>query len=98
MNDINQDEIIALGHFCETLAFDDRWQRLVEIHNHQCFLSFANTTANQRNIREDAFSSYAGVRDLVTMMTNLAAAMHQLTDPEPPAPSDVDDYDDVDAL
>jgi hypothetical protein len=88
MTELSNDEIITLGYFCETLAFDERWQRLVEMHNHQCFLNFANTTANQRNVREDAFASYAGVRDLVTMMTNLAAAMHQLTDPEPQALSE----------
>jgi hypothetical protein len=92
MTEPNNDEIVALGVLSEALLRDDTFNRLVELFNQQCFSNFANTTVNQRNIREEAFARYDGVRTFIGMMAAYAAEMHELTDTkEDTAPSDEPD-------
>jgi hypothetical protein len=78
---LTNDEIIALGIFCEELANSGLFQMLCEQYEKNCFQHLMTTQPHETKKREGIFASYVGVKDFLGLMTSIAELKTKLTEP-----------------
>lgn len=88
---MHQDELIALGDYCETLMNHHMFNVVVQCFDAKTTQSLLNTAPGDKETRERHYHEIQGVRGLLSMMVDLVKQKNDLID-QTQAPSDDDDY------
>lgn len=65
---MNEDEVISLGQYCESLLTQEHFTTLVKQFETQTIEHLLTTRAEEKQRREDIFQSMSGVRDFLGLM------------------------------
>lgn len=84
--DLTDDEIIAVGSFCETVTQQQAWRVLTDTFEQQIFQHMMCTEAQEQKKREGIYASFSGVRDFIAHINALIVQKNKLT--APPEPSE----------
>lgn len=66
---MTEDELLALGDFCEGLKHSPLFQTLVSTFEHQIFEHFMTTEPHAKNEREGHYARLNGFKDFIAHMT-----------------------------
>jgi hypothetical protein len=80
---MTDDEIVALGSFCETLLGYQAWGVLVEQYEQQIFQHFMTTSPHEQKKREGVYASFVGFQDFMAHMKAIIEQKNKLLHPEP---------------
>ena len=65
---MTDDEIVALGQFCETVRSPFSWRVLVETFEKQVFDHMMGTEPHEQKKREGIWAQYQGAKDFLAHM------------------------------
>lgn len=85
---MNEQDIVALGHYCEALMRDDTFNSLCGIYKHQSFLAMMSSQPHEVKNREGIYAQVQGLQNFLGMLASfvqqkdaiLAAAEEEQTD------------------
>jgi hypothetical protein len=92
---VTDDEVVALGDFCETLLQQPSFNHLVALREDDLAKTILSTAPHEKDIREAAHASYNGLREFLGVMKSLVDRKRVLTETSEPdlSPDDGDDAD-----
>lgn len=93
---MTDDEIVALGSFCETVLSQHAWTVITDQFEQQLFLHMMQTKPHELKAREGIYATYQGFQDFVSHMKAIVAQKDKILQPEPlpdwaPQAADIDD-------
>lgn len=65
---MTEDEVIALGQYCESLLQQEHFTTLVKQFETQTIEHLLTTRSEEKERREDIYQSMSGVRDFLSLM------------------------------
>lgn len=90
MDDLTEDQIVSLGHFCEYLREQPLWNQLLKTFELQIVSHMMSTEPHEAKKREGIYASCLGVRDLQAHMNAFVEEKKKLTEQPTTAPSEYD--------
>jgi hypothetical protein len=79
---MTDDEIVALGSFCETLMGYDAWSVLVGQYEQPVFQHFMMTEPHEQKKREGIYANFSGTQDFLSHMKALIEQKNKLLQPQ----------------
>lgn len=85
---MTDEDIVALGLYCENLKSQEFWQVLLSQFETQTVQHFLTTKPDDQTTREHIYASFSGVRDFVGNMDVIIAQKDEILRKSEEAPSD----------
>jgi hypothetical protein len=86
---VTDDELVALGDFCENLKVNPQFKVLTNQFELQIIHHFLNTAPHETKKREGIYASYSGVRDFLGNMDAIISQKEEIVNPKK-EPSETD--------
>lgn len=90
MEDLTDDQVIALGSFCRSTRLHSQFNVLLKQFEVQIVQHMMSTDAHETKKREGIYATMVGVRDFLAHMDAVALEAEKLTTPQKQEPSEYD--------